>query len=82
MELISQSLMPVSILLDYAPCFSAKSVARVKKKKKKIVERKIDISESRRNLRVRCAKILSNMFDQMCACATRVMFMTRIRLSY
>ena len=26
--------MPVSILLDYAPCFSAKSVARVKKKKK------------------------------------------------
>ena len=64
MELISHSLMPVSILLDYAPCFSAKSVARVKKKKK-IVERKIDISESRRNLRVRCAKILSNMFDQM-----------------
>ena len=81
MELISHSLMPVSILLDYAPCFSAKSVARVKKKKK-IVERKIDISESRRNLRVRCAKILSNVFDQMCACATRVMFMTRIRLSY
>ena len=81
MELISHSLMPVSILLDYAPCFSAKSVALVKKKKK-IVERKIDISESRRNLRVRCAKILSNMFDQMCACATRVMFMTRIRLSY
>ena len=81
MELISHSLMPVSILLDYAPCFSAKSVARVKKKKK-IVERKIDISESRRNLRVRCAKILSNTFDQMCACATRVMFMTRIRLSY
>ena len=81
MELISHSLMPVSILLDYAPCFSAKSVARVKKKKK-IVERKIDISESRRNLRVRCAKILSNMFDQMCTCATRVMFMTRIRLSY
>ena len=81
MELISHSLMPVSILLDFAPCFSAKSVARVKKKKK-IVERKIDISESRRNLRVRCAKILSNMFDQMCACATRVMFMTRIRLSY
>ena len=81
MELISHSLMPVSILLDYAPCFSAKSVARVKKKKK-IVERKIDISESRRNLRVRCAKILSNMFDIMCACATRVMFMTRIRLSY
>ena len=81
MELISHSLMPVSILLDYAPCFSAKSVARVKKKKK-IVERKIDISESRRNLRVRCAKILSNMFDQMCACATRVIFMTRIRLSY
>ena len=81
MELISHYLMPVSILLDYAPCFSAKSVARVKKKKK-IVERKIDISESRRNLRVRCAKILSNVFDQMCACATRVMFMTRIRLSY
>lgn len=81
MELISHSLMPVSILLDYAPCFLAKSVARVKKKKK-IVERKIDISESRRNLRVRCAKILSNVFDQMCACATRVMFMTRIRLSY
>ena len=81
MELISHSLMPVSILLDYAPCFSAKSVARVKKKKK-IVERKIDISESRRNLRVRCAKILSNVFDQMCACATRVLFMTRIRLSY
>ena len=81
MELISHSLMPVSILLDFAPCFSAKSVARVKKKKK-VVERKIDISESRRNLRVRCAKILSNMFDQMCACATRVMFMTRIRLSY
>ena len=81
MELISHSLMPDSILLDYAPCFSAKSVARVKKKKK-IVERKIDISESRRNLRVRCAKILSNMFDQMCACATRVIFMTRIRLSY
>ena len=26
--------MPVSILLDYAPCFSAKSVARVKKKKR------------------------------------------------
>ena len=81
MELISHSLMPVSILLDFAPCFSAKSVARVKKKKK-IVERKIDISESRRNLRVRCAKILPNVFDQMCACATRVMFMTRIRLSY
>ena len=80
MELVSHSLMPVSILLDFAPCFSAKSVARVKKKK--VVERKIDISESRRNLRVRCAKILSNMFDQMCACATRVMFMTRIRLSY
>ena len=80
MELVSHSLMPVSILLDFAPCFSAKSVARVKKKK--VVERKIDISESRRNLRVRCAKILSNMFDQMCTCATRVMFMTRIRLSY
>ena len=41
MEFISHSLMPVSILLDFAPCFSAKSVARVKKKKK-IVERKID----------------------------------------
>lgn len=81
MELISYSLMPVSILLDYAPCFSAKSEKK-RFKKKKIVERKIDISESRRNLRVRCAKILSNMFDQMCACATRVMFMTRIRLSY
>ena len=34
MELISHSLMPVSILLDFAPCFSAKSVARVKKKKR------------------------------------------------
>lgn len=80
MELISHSLMPVSILLDFAPCFSAKPVARVKKKKRLSKEKLI--SESRRNLRVRCAKILSNMFDQMCACATRVMFMTRIRLSY
>lgn len=32
MELISQSLMRISILLDYASCFSAKSVARIEKK--------------------------------------------------
>ena len=46
MELISHSLMPVSILLDYAPCFSAKSVARVKKKKKRLSKEKL-ISASR-----------------------------------
>lgn len=61
MEVISQSLMRISILLDYASCFSAKSVARIEKNN--IVERNIDISQSRGTLKVRCTKILSNMFD-------------------
>ena len=53
--------MRISILLDYASCFSAKYVARIEKNN--IVERKIDISQSRGTLKVRCTKILSNMFD-------------------
>ena len=44
MELISQSLMRISILLDYASCFSAKSVARIEKNN--IVKRKIDIARN------------------------------------
>ena len=46
MELISHSLMPVLILLDYAPCFSAKSVARVKKKKRLSKEKLISASRA------------------------------------
>lgn len=44
MELISQSLMRISILLDYASCFSAKSVARIEKNN--IVKRKLDIARN------------------------------------
>ena len=44
MELISYSLMPVSILLDYAPCFSAKS--EKKRFKKRLSKEKL-ISASR-----------------------------------